>query len=186
MTSVVWKLKSIVAAIGLFVAATGMAAGQSARLDPLFERLKNVDAADAPALEAKIRQEWSKSGSPSVDLLLSRAKIAFDAGDHKAAMGHLTALTDHAPEFAEGWSLSAITLFNMGKVGPAMAAIERALALEPRHFVALEGLVLIFDDAGLYGEAFEILHRIEAIHPHAEILSKARARLEAKTLGQAL
>ena len=69
-----------------------MAAGQSARLDPLFERLKNVDAADAPALEAKIRQEWSKSGSPAADLLLSRAKIAIDAGDHKAAMGHLTAL----------------------------------------------------------------------------------------------
>ena len=186
MTSVVWKLKSIVAAIGLFVAAMGMAAGQSTRLDPLLERLKNVDAADAPALEAKIRQEWSKSGSPAADLLLSRAKIAFEAGDHKAAMGHLTALTDHAPEFAEGWSLSAVTLFNMGKVGPAMAAIERTLALEPRHFVALEGLVLFFDEAGLYEEAFEILHRIEAIHPHAEILSTARARLVAKTLGQAL
>ena len=186
MNSVVWKLKSIVAAIGLFVAATGMAAGQSVRLDPLFERLKSVDAADAPALEAKIRQEWSKSGSPAANLLLSQAKIAIDADDHKAAMRHLTALTDHAPEFAEGWSLSAVSLFNMGKVGPAMAAIERTLALEPRHFVALEGLVLIFDDAGLYQEAFEILRRIEAIHPNAEILLNARARLEAKTLGQAL
>jgi len=186
MNSVVWKLKSIVAAIGLFVAATGMAAGQSVRLDPLFERLKNVDAADAPALEAKIRQEWSKSGSPAANVLLSQAKIAIDADDHKAAMRHLTALTDHAPEFAEGWSLSAVSLFNMGKVGPAMAAIERTLALEPRHFVALEGLVLIFDDAGLYQEAFEILRRIEAIHPNAEILLNARARLEAKTLGQAL
>jgi tetratricopeptide (TPR) repeat protein len=186
MTSVVWKLKSIVAATCLLVAATGMAAGQSARLDPLFERLKNVDAADAPALEAKIRQEWSKSGSAAADLLLSRAKIAIDAGDQKAAMGYLTALTDHAPEFAEGWNLSAVTLFNMGKIGPALAALERTLALQPRHFQALEGLVLIFDDAGLYQEAFEILRRIEAIHPHAEILSKARTRLEAKTLGQAL
>ena len=186
MIVLVWKLKSILAFTCLFVAATGMAAGQSARLDPLFERLKTVDAVDAPALEAKIRQEWSKSGSAAADLLLSRAKIAIDAGDQKAAMGHLTALTDHAPEFAEGWNLSAVTLLNMGKIGPALAALERTLALEPRHFQALEGLVLIFDDAGLYEEAFEILHRIEAIHPHAEILSKARARLEAKTLGQAL
>ena len=63
MTGVVWKLKSIMAAIVLFVAATGMAAGQSARLDPLFERLKNVDAADAPALEAKIRQVLHCRGS---------------------------------------------------------------------------------------------------------------------------
>ena len=186
MTSVVWKLKSFVAAICLFVAASGMAAAQSARLDPLFERLKRADAVDAPALEAKIRQEWSKSGSATADLLLSRAKIAIDAGDQKAAMGHLTALTDHAPEFAECWNLSAVTLFNLGKIGPALAAIERTLILEPRHFQALEGLVLIFDDAGLYQEAFEILRQIEAIHPHAEILSKARARLEAKTLGQAL
>jgi len=99
----------------------------------------------------------------AADLLLSRAKIAIDAGDQKAAMGYLTALTDHAPEFAEGWNLSAVTLFNMGKIGPALAALERTLALEPRHFQALEGLVLIFDDAGLYQEAFEILRRIEAI-----------------------
>ncbi|WP_347825914.1 tetratricopeptide repeat protein [uncultured Planktomarina sp.] len=186
MSSVLCKLKSIVAATCFFVAATGMAAGQSVRLDPLFDRLKNVDAADALALEAKIRQEWSKSGSPAADLLLSRAKIAIDAGDQKTAMGYLTALTDHTPKFAEGWNLSAVTLFNMGKIGPALAALERALSLEPRHFQALEGLVLIFDDAGLYQEAFEILRRIEAIHPHAEIISKARSRLEAKTLGQAL
>ena len=78
------------------------------------------------------------------------------------------------------------SIFNMGKIGPALAALERALSLEPRHFQALEGLVLIFDDAGLYQEAFEILRRIEAIHPHAEILSRVRTRLEAKTLGQAL
>ena len=186
MIAFVWKLKSISAVTCVFVAATGMAAGQSARLDPLFERLKTVDAVDAPALEAKIRQEWSKSGSPAADLLLSRAKIAIDAGDQKTAMGHLTALTDHAPEFAEGWSLTAMTLFHMGKIGLAMDALERTLALEPRHFLALEGLVLIFDDAGLYQEAFEILRRIEAIHPHAEILSRVRTRLEAKTLGQAL
>ena len=186
MDSIFWKLKSILAAICLFAAAAEMAAGQSARLDALFERLKNVDAADALALEAKIRQEWSKSGSPAADLLLSRAKIAIDAGDQKTAMGYLTALTDHAPEFAEGWNLSAVTLFNMGKIGPALAALERALSLEPRHFQALEGLVLIFDDAGLYQEAYKILRRIEAIHPHAEIISKARALLEAKTLGQAL
>ncbi|MDA8767079.1 hypothetical protein N9N20_02755 [Planktomarina temperata] len=63
MTIVVWKLKSIVAATCLFVAATGMAAGQSARLDPLFERLKNVDAADAPVLIFPGRTEYiEKSG----------------------------------------------------------------------------------------------------------------------------
>ena len=60
MIALFWKLKSILAVTCVFVAATGMAAGQSARLDPLFERLKSVDAVDAPALEAKIRQEWSK------------------------------------------------------------------------------------------------------------------------------
>mgnify|MGYP006195404529 CR=1 FL=1 len=186
MDNTFWKLKSILAAICIFVAAAEMAAGQSARLDSLFERLKNVDAADALALEAKIRQEWSKSGSPAADLLLSRAKIAIDAGDQKTAKGYLTALTDHAPEFAEGWNLTAVVLYQLGEAGPALAAIEQALALESRHFRALEGLMFILEDAGLFVKAFEVFQMIEAIHPHAEILSTVRDCLDAKTQGQAL
>ena len=74
----------------------------------------------------------------------------------------------------------------MNKIGPALAAIERTLVLEPRHFRAMEGLVFILEDLGMYKFALEVVRLIENIHPHAEILSTAGHRLDAKTQGQAL
>jgi tetratricopeptide (TPR) repeat protein len=53
---------------------------------------------------------------------------------YEAAYDHLTALTDHAPDFAEGWNARATLLFQMGAYGPSIADIQRVLALEPRHF----------------------------------------------------
>jgi hypothetical protein len=79
-----------------------------------------------------------------------------------------------------------VVLYQPDKAGLALAAIERALALEPRHFRALEGLMFILEDVGLFMEAFEGFKMIEAIHPHSKILSTARDCLDAKTQGQAL
>ncbi len=169
----------------LFVTVSTLCA-QSSDLAILFKKLKTVDAVDAPALETKILVEWSKSGSAAIDYLFSRAQIAMDSQDYGVALLHLNALTDHAPEFAEGWNLSAVILYKLGKAGPALAAIGHTLALEPRHFRALEVLMFILEDAGLFLEAFEVFQMIEAIHPHAEILSTAKDRLNAKIQGQAL
>ena len=169
----------------LFVTVSTLCA-QSSDLAVLFKKLKTVEAVDAPALETKILLEWSKSGSAAIDYLLSLAKIAMDAQDYRGALLHLNALTDHSPEFAEGWNLSAVTPYKIGKAGPALDVIEHTLALEPRHFRALEVLMFILEDAGLFVEAFETFQMIEAIHPHSEILSTAKDRLNAKIQGQAL
>ena len=180
------KFKSVlILTVILFVTAWTLCA-QSPDLDVLFKKWKKVEAVDATALEAKILLGWSKSGSAAIDYLLTRVRLAIDAQDYKVALQHLNALTDHAPEFAEGWNLTAVALYQLGEAGPALAAIEQALALESRHFRALEGLMFILEDAGLFVKAFEVFQMIEAIHPHAEILSTVRDRLDAKTQGQAL
>ena len=180
------KLKyALTSAAILFVTVSTLCA-QSSDLAILFKKLKAVEAVDAPALETKILLEWSKSGSATIDYLFTLAQIAMDAQDYGVALLHLNALTDHAPEFAEGWNLTAVTMYKLGKPGPALAAIEHTLALEPRHFRALEVLMFILEDAGLFVEAFETFQMIEAIHPHSEILSTAKDRLNAKIQGQAL
>jgi len=40
-----------------------------------------------------------------MDLLLQRGQEAMDNEDYEAAIEHFTALTDHAPDFAEAISL---------------------------------------------------------------------------------
>ena len=171
MKLVSFKFKSVLMAIVILFATPGIIYAQLSDLDLLFGKLKNVDAIGALALEQKILLEWSKSGPTSISFLLTRARMAIDVQDHEMALQHLNALTDHAPKFAEGWNLSAVTFYHLGKLGPALAALEHVLALEPRHFKALEGFLFILEDAGLFLEAFEVFQILEAIHPHAKILS---------------
>ncbi|MEL6913393.1 MAG: tetratricopeptide repeat protein [Pseudomonadota bacterium] len=159
---------------------------QQAELDPLFERLQNVDPADYAPLEQKIWQEWSKSGSPAMDLLLDRGEAAIAAENYAEAIEHLTALTDHAPNFAQGFHARATAYYNVGKFGPALADLERTLALEPRHFGAMTGLAVILEDLDMPAEALEIYYAVRAIHPHRENLSATIERLEKATAGQRL
>lgn len=179
----------IVAAIAPFLLAwllTGAAVAQTAALDRLFERLKEAEAGEAGRIEREIWAEWSKSGSPAMDLLLKRGRDAMEAGDTAAAVEHLTALIDHAPGFAEGWNARATAYFQAGQYGPSVADIAQTLRLNPRHFGALSGFGLILEQTGREAEALEVYRAALAIHPHLTSVEEAVERLEAKAAGQDL
>jgi len=90
----------VVAALLPFFVWCQPAAAQTAKLDELFAELSEADARRAARIEREIWAEWSKSGSPAMDLLLQRGRDALAEGDYALAIEHLTALTDHAPDFA--------------------------------------------------------------------------------------
>ncbi len=133
--------------------------------------------------EREVLREWSKSGSPAMDLLLQRGREAMRAGDHKAAIEHLTALTDHAPDFAEGWNARATAYFNAGQFGPSIDDIARTLALNPHHFGALSGLGMILLDLGQKEKALAAYKAALVIHPHLEGVKQAVTRLETELGG---
>ena len=162
------------------LAPTGLLA---ADLDSLFEELKGADAQKAARLEREIWNEWSKSGSPAMDLLLQRGKDAMVAGDIGAAIEHFTALTDHAPDFAEGWNARATAYFQAGEFGPSVNDIAKTLTLNPRHFGALSGLGMIFEQLDQPEKALEAYKAALAIHPHLQGVIEAVERLEADTAG---
>lgn len=179
-------LNSFVAALFVFFFAMPAARAQTAALDDLFTRLESSDAAEAGRIEREIWLEWSKSGSPSMDLLLQRGRDAMDAGDLPAAIEHLTALVDHAPDFAEGWNARATAYFMAGEFGPAVDDIRRTLSLNPRHFGALAGLGMIFEEIGKPEKALEVYQAALAIHPRLKDVLDSVKRLEIETAGQDL
>ena len=181
-----WLHNHILAALVLFCATAFSAAAQTATLDQLFDELKTSDAASSPRIEREIWNEWSKSGSPAMDLLLQRGRDAMQAGDLPAAIEHLTALTDHAPDFAEGWNALATAYFQAGEFGPSIEDIGKTLTLNPRHFGALSGLGMIFEDLGKPKKALEVYRAALAIHPHLTGILEAVKLLEAETGGQDL
>lgn len=184
----VWtQLHNLVVAafLSLIFGATAVF-GQSAKLDELFDKLKTADEAAAKRIEQEIWIEWSKSGSAAMDLLLERGRAAMGNGALDLAVEHLTALVDHAPEFAEGWNARATALYQQGEIGPALSDIGKTLELNPRHFGALAGLAMILEELDRKEQALEVWQAVQAIHPFAEGISQSIERLEADLEGRSL
>ncbi len=150
----------------------------------LLQRLSDPELDRWDRVESRILNEWSKSGSAAMDLLLQRGRAALEAGDAEAAIDHLTALTDHAPDFAEGWNARAAAFYERGDYGPAVADLGRALALNPSHFAAMAGLGLILEETGREAQALEVFRAARTIHPHQPVISRSVARLEARVSGR--
>jgi tetratricopeptide (TPR) repeat protein len=156
-------------------------AAQTERLDELFAELAEPGRDDWERVEAEIARIWSQSGSPAMDLLLERAAEAIEAQDYGAAIEHLSALTDHAPDFAEGWNARATAFFLIDEYALSISDIERTLALNPRHFGAFEGLAAILEAIGQPELALRALREAEAISPNRPSVKEGIARLERET-----
>lgn len=152
-------------------------------LDMLFTELAQTGGETWARAETDILRIWSRSGSATMDLLYKRGEAALDAGDTEAAVGHLTALTDHAPDFAAGWYLRGVAFYLQGNFGPAISDMAEVLKREPRHFAALTQLGTMFEELGDDARAMKAYRASLKIHPHQEDAADAVKRLEEKTKG---
>ena len=175
--------KSVVAA---YLLATAPVLAQDADVDGMLSELANPETSNWMQLERRIRTEWQRSGSPAMDLLLQRGIDAMEDQDWRLAVDHFTALTDHAPDFAEGWTNRATAFFQLGQYGPALEDIGRALALNPHHFDALSGLAVILEEIGMREDALEAWRMVSEVNPHRPETKAALDRLEREFGGQTL
>ncbi|UWR04388.1 tetratricopeptide repeat protein [Ruegeria conchae] len=183
------NLKRTVAALAVIVTFSTTCSAQEADSRDeaeLLQQLAQSTPEQAIGLDRQLQALWSQSGSASADLLLERGREALDDGDVEAALDHLTALTDHAPEFAEGWHVRASAFFGIERFGMAAADLEHALTLNPNNYEAIYGLGLIFEIVGKPEQAFEAYSRALAIHPHHEEVTNAVNRLKPQVEGKAL
>ncbi|RKF15413.1 hypothetical protein D6850_08205 [Roseovarius spongiae] len=178
------NLNTTVAALAaLLLFSLPAAALDQGKLDKLYGELGHADADAAQRIAADIQLEQSKSGSPSMDLLLKRGRDAIETGDTGAAIEHLTALVDHAPGFADGWHARAIAYARAELYGPALGDLERALALNPRHFDAIASLGALLHEVGYDDLARAAYARVLDIHPHFEDVALMLESLDAETGG---
>lgn len=159
---------------------------QDDKLDSLFEQLKQPDLENWKTVEDEITLIWSRSGSPSVDLLLQLGQKALENEDTKTAIEHFTAVTDHAPDFAEGWNMRATAYFVAGLYGPAVADIKRTLQLNPRHFGAMSGFAMILEETGKPQQALEVWRIVRDLHPNHPNIKQVFERLERQEMGREL
>lgn len=183
------RARQILKAATALCAATflaGAALAGDAELDPLFEALKDADPTGAQEIENRIWQEWSKSGSAAMDLLLERGREALEAGEIDVAIEHFSALVDHAPDFPEAYNARAMAWFQSGRYGLALEDIRQTLARNPRHFGAMAGLAMILEEIGEEEGALDAWRAVEALHPSREGVRQAIERLERQVEGVTL
>ena len=153
----------------------------------MFTQLAQADSPDAGERVARvIVDRWSRSGSATIDLLLSRALQALASGNPQAAIDHATAAIDFDPELAQAYQLRATAYYQTGYTGPALADLGTALELEPRHFIAMSGLATLLEEMGNPEAALEVYRAVLAIHPTDPDIGQAVALLEQSMRGTLL
>lgn len=162
------------------------AAEEARSLDSLFAALKVSDEGDYKAIENQIMAVLARSDSASMTFLLARASRAMEAAEFDKALGFLDDLVRLEPDFAEAWNRRATVYFHLEQYGRSMADIQRALALEPRHFVAMAGMAIILDRLERPKAALEVFRRVLELHPHMEGAREAVERLAPDVDGREL
>lgn len=184
--TIVTASRAPIVAASLLVSGLGNGVHAQDRAAALLGELQQATPEQAQRIDANLRSEWSKSGSPSMDLLLRRGRAALDEDDTRTAIEHFTALTDHAPEFAEGWHGLARAYFEAELYGPTLDALGRVMALNPEHYHAIFGLGALFLQFEDHLRAERAFRAVLDLNPHHEQAKQALERLKREGIGRDL
>jgi tetratricopeptide (TPR) repeat protein len=140
-------IRVLFAIMVLIVWAGAVSAQTGPQLDQLFDRLhKTQSEQEAAQLTRMIWALWTTSEDSNVNELMRQGLIAMQRQDLDAALDRFDQMVKYAPDFAEGWNKRATVYYMRGEYQESVADIERVLELEPRHFGALSGLGMIYEE----------------------------------------
>ena len=155
--------------------------------DKLFAQLKAADSAEsAKPVEEKLTQLFRVSGSPSVDLLMTRAGTALSQADNNTARTLVDAVTRVAPRYAEGWRLRARMQQATGDDSGAMISLQRTVVLNPRQFAAMTELAEMLEDYGDKPGALKLYRRVLTLDPQAKVAAERAKALTKEVEGQGI
>ncbi|MGQ0672308.1 MAG: tetratricopeptide repeat protein [Hyphomicrobium sp.] len=144
------------------------------------------DADTAAAIAGQIERMWFVSGSDTVDLLMQRAIRALTDKQLDLALKLLTAVVELQPDYAEGWNRRAFVYYLMNDTERSLGDLRRALALDDKHYKALEGLANVMRESGKKKAALEALRRLTEIHPFLPGIKDAITELTREVEGQGI
>jgi tetratricopeptide (TPR) repeat protein len=135
----------------------------------LLAQLKKAESPEAARpIEQKLMAMFRPSGSPSIDLLMTRAETAAAAGDKDAARKLVDAITTIAPKYAEGWHARAALESAADNDAAAMVSLQKTVELNPHHFTAMVELGDMLEAYGDKAAALKLYRRALALNPQME------------------
>ena len=184
------QMKNAIGAAMLFsvLSVTSVRADQNdPLLEPLLQALaQNDDAAEAQRLTERIVRIWRDPNSPSIELLMARARLALDGQDYDLALRHLDDVVGLAPDYAEGWFVRASLYVLTDRYDQAVLDFERVVRMEEHHFNAWAGLGQIYVEIGSNGRALSAYRRALESNPFQKGVLEIVSRLEKEVEGQGI
>ena len=147
---------------------------------------QSQDATQAAPIAETIEGLWLQSGSDTIGVLMGRSAKAINEQKNDLALQLLDAVVELAPDYAEGWNRRAYVYFLQNNYEGAIGDLRRALALDPNHFKALEGLARILRDSGQKKNALQAYKQILKINPFQEGAKEAVDELSVEVEGQGI
>ena len=171
----------------LALAAPKAPPANSSEEDKLFAQLKSAESPEAAKpIEEKIGDLFRASGSPSIDLLMSRVGTALGQADNGTARALVEAITHAAPRYAEGWRLRAHMQRAANDDAGAMISLEKAVTLNPRYFMAMAELGEMLEDYGDKPGALKLYRRVLALDPQMKGAAERERALTKDVEGQGI
>jgi tetratricopeptide (TPR) repeat protein len=160
---------------------------RDAMLAELYAHLAQApDADQAAPIADSIEGLWMNSGSATINLLMQRSLKAINDQRNELAAKLLDSVVELAPDYAEGWYRRAFYNYVRNDHDRAIGDLRRALALEPNHFKALEGLARILRENGQKKAALKAYQQILRIHPYLPGAKEAADELSVEVEGQGI
>ena len=160
---------------------------KSKLLADLYAHLQTADDEEAAKKVAEaIERLWQHSGSDTINLLMQRSSKAITDKKIDLAQKLLDAIVGLAPDYPEGFNQRAYFHFTQNNYEAAVGDLRRALALDPNHYKALEGLAQIWRDTGNKKGAFRVMQQLLDVHPHAAGAKQIYEDLKREVDGQGI
>lgn len=169
-------------------AKPGVKISRAEKLDRLYARLSDKDINEQAAQEliSVIERIWLESESDTINLLMERALSATRAQDYGISIQILNKVVELAPEYAEGWNQLAVAYYLSENFDHTLPPLLRVLALDRRHFKALEGYGVLMREIGNKRAALSAFRRVLVINPHSSSAREAEAELSREIDGQGI
>lgn len=121
---------------------------------------------------------WFNAAGAKAYALLESAYAASQREHYHEALAILDELTTRFPKFAEGWNRRAAVHWELGDFAQSQADCERALALNPQHYGAWQGIGLCQLRNGDIAGACRSLRAALKILPHDPATRQSLHRCE--------
>lgn len=155
-----------------------------ATLDDLYaELLAASDPQAAMLVDLAISEQLDAAGGPTAQLLSQRALLSAEGGNFRLALELADSAIAFAPRYAEGFNTRATIHALKEDYGAAMADLQQALSIEPRHYRALANVGAILESSGEDAQALAAYDKALALYPLYEEVRTAADALRKRVDG---